>query len=198
VSSASMGLTITLVVVKFAGCLSSCWQSGELLTHHTKAKPTCVNESGLQVGLSKLARLVDVFSKRLQIQERLTDQIAQALQVCILAVICLRFHAGAQTGMFEASWRCRPGRMRVSATHSGWPLAGCAFSAHCIAFSALCGCLCGAGTCACPCEACPNPARLQRPWHSRAHLRTPQQRALAPLLLQAQRQLLLMGEVLVQ
>lgn len=31
------------------------------------------------VGLSKLARLVDVFARRLQIQERLTEQIATAL-----------------------------------------------------------------------------------------------------------------------
>lgn len=32
------------------------------------------------VGLSKLARLVDIFAKRLQIQEKMTAQIAQALQ----------------------------------------------------------------------------------------------------------------------
>ncbi len=32
------------------------------------------------VGLSKLARLVDVFAKRLQVQEKLTAQIASALQ----------------------------------------------------------------------------------------------------------------------
>ncbi len=31
------------------------------------------------VGLSKLARVVDVYARRLQVQERLTDQIAQAL-----------------------------------------------------------------------------------------------------------------------
>lgn len=35
--------------------------------------------SGKIVGLSKLTRLVDIFSKRLQVQERLTIQIANAL-----------------------------------------------------------------------------------------------------------------------
>src|SRR5215204_3749283 len=35
---------------------------------------------GKVVGLSKLARLVDVFARRLQVQERLTRQVAEALQ----------------------------------------------------------------------------------------------------------------------
>jgi GTP cyclohydrolase I len=35
--------------------------------------------NGKIVGLSKLTRLVDVFSKRLQVQERLTVQIANTL-----------------------------------------------------------------------------------------------------------------------
>jgi len=37
--------------------------------------------SGRVVGLSKIARVVDVFAKRLQVQEKLTKQIADAIQV---------------------------------------------------------------------------------------------------------------------
>jgi len=35
---------------------------------------------GRIVGLSKLARLVDVYARRLQVQERLTDEVADAMQ----------------------------------------------------------------------------------------------------------------------
>ncbi len=52
--------------------------------------------NGRIVGLSKLARLVDVFARRLQVQERMTDQIAAAMQCTLkpegVGVIIEAFH----------------------------------------------------------------------------------------------------------
>ena len=41
------------------------------------------NEKGQITGLSKLARLVDVFARRPQVQERMTSQIADAMVECL-------------------------------------------------------------------------------------------------------------------
>lgn len=39
--------------------------------------------AGKVIGVSKLARIVDVFARRMQIQERLTNQVADALMECL-------------------------------------------------------------------------------------------------------------------
>jgi GTP cyclohydrolase I len=52
--------------------------------------------NGRIVGLSKLARVVDIFARRLQVQERMTEQIAQALCDVLhpqgVGVICEAYH----------------------------------------------------------------------------------------------------------
>lgn len=54
-----------------------------------------IPNGGRIVGLSKLARLVDCFAKRLQIQERMTQQIASAIETHLKAkgvAVILRAH----------------------------------------------------------------------------------------------------------
>ena len=52
--------------------------------------------NGRVIGLSKLPRLVEVFSRRLQVQERLTTQIAETLEGMLkprgVAVVCESIH----------------------------------------------------------------------------------------------------------
>lgn len=67
-----------LVLVRDIPMYSQC--EHHLLPFHGMAHVGYIpNENGQVTGLSKLARLVDLYAKRPQVQERLTSQIADAL-----------------------------------------------------------------------------------------------------------------------
>ena len=79
--------------------------------------------AGKIVGLSKLARLVDMFARRLQVQERLTTQIAesieQALQPAGVAVVIEAYHfcmlmRGVEKQNSQAITSCMLGAFRDS------------------------------------------------------------------------------------
>ncbi len=67
----------SMVLVKDAELYSLC--EHHMMPFFGKAHVAYIPD-GKVVGLSKIPRVVDVFSRRLQIQERLTEEIAEALQ----------------------------------------------------------------------------------------------------------------------
>jgi GTP cyclohydrolase I len=71
-----------MVLVKDIEVASTC--EHHLVPFHGVAHVGYIpNESGNITGLSKLARLVDVFARRPQVQERLTTQIADAMEAAL-------------------------------------------------------------------------------------------------------------------
>ncbi len=66
-----------LVLVKDIPFFSLC--EHHLLPFYGKAHVAYLPDNQKVVGISKIARLVDVFSKRMQLQERITNQIADTM-----------------------------------------------------------------------------------------------------------------------
>ena len=67
-----------MVIVRDIELFSTC--EHHLVPFHGQAHVGYIpNENGRITGLSKLARLVDVFARRPQVQERLTSQVADAM-----------------------------------------------------------------------------------------------------------------------
>ena len=56
------------------------------------------------VGISKIARLVDIFAKRLQIQETLTSQIAETLQKLLFRQFFFAFFGGKSWNSWSVNW----------------------------------------------------------------------------------------------
>lgn len=69
-----------MVLVQDIGFYSLC--EHHLLPFHGRAHIAYL-PAGRVIGLSRLPRLLDVFARRLQVQERLTDQVARAVQSAI-------------------------------------------------------------------------------------------------------------------
>lgn len=91
-----------MVLLKDVELYSTC--EHHMLPFYGRAHVAYIPNANRVVGLSKLARLVDCFARRLQIQEKLTNQIADALVECldpqgVAVVIEARHHCMCARGV---------------------------------------------------------------------------------------------------
>ncbi len=76
-----------LVIVRDIAMYSTC--EHHLLPFHGVAHIGYLPQGGVVTGLSKLARLVDLYARRPQVQERMTSQIADALVEHLAVLGCI-------------------------------------------------------------------------------------------------------------
>lgn len=88
-----------------------------MLPFSGKAHVAYIPSGGRIVGLSKLARVVDVFAKRLQVQERMTEQISHAILDCLKPAGVAVVVKGVHSCMCVRGVRKQNGVMITSSVH---------------------------------------------------------------------------------
>lgn len=75
--------------------------------------------NGRIVGLSKISRLIDVFARRLQVQERLTQEIANALRAGLLDPLGVGVVLQARHACMESRGICKVGSVTTTSALLG-------------------------------------------------------------------------------